>query len=185
MADVSPLYAATRRALLDALDVLASQHDGLVLVGAQAIFLHTGDVDEAIATETKCCGTGHLERVRPHVVARQCGNAHLRVVHERALDAEHPAGGHIVVRRDASRPARARTSRDSLGQQQIDRVSSPADPRAGLRICEIEVKACLSPSSTRSSSAWHSRPASGPATATTCIDYCVRSNPRSSSQASS
>ena len=53
MADVSPLYAATRRALLDALDALASQHDGLVLVGAQAIFLHTGDVDEAIATETK------------------------------------------------------------------------------------------------------------------------------------
>lgn len=53
MADVSPLYAATRRALLDALDALASQRDGLVLVGAQAIFLHTGDVDEAIATETK------------------------------------------------------------------------------------------------------------------------------------
>lgn len=53
MADVSPLYAATRRALLDALDALTSQHDGLVLVGAQAIFLHTGDVDEAIATETK------------------------------------------------------------------------------------------------------------------------------------
>ena len=53
MADVSPLYAATRCALLDALDALASEHDGLVLVGAQAIFLHTGDVDEAITTETK------------------------------------------------------------------------------------------------------------------------------------
>ena len=34
-------------------DPFRSRHDGLVLVGAQAIFLHTGDVDEAIATETK------------------------------------------------------------------------------------------------------------------------------------
>lgn len=53
MTDVTPLYAATRRALLDALAALAGQHRALILVGAQAIFLHTGEVDEAIATETK------------------------------------------------------------------------------------------------------------------------------------
>lgn len=51
--EVSPLYRATRRALLDALDALAGQHDAVILVGAQAVFLHAGDVDEAIATETK------------------------------------------------------------------------------------------------------------------------------------
>jgi len=50
---ITPLYAATRSALLDALDALAGQHRALILVGAQAIFLHTGEVDEAIATETK------------------------------------------------------------------------------------------------------------------------------------
>jgi hypothetical protein len=50
---ITPLYAATRSALLDALDALRGQHRALILVGAQAIFLHTGEVDEAIATETK------------------------------------------------------------------------------------------------------------------------------------
>lgn len=50
---ITPIYAATRSALLDALDALAGQHRALILVGAQAIFLHTGEVDEAIATETK------------------------------------------------------------------------------------------------------------------------------------
>jgi hypothetical protein len=50
---VTPIYAATRSALLDALDALTGQHRALILVGAQAIFIHTGEVDEAIATETK------------------------------------------------------------------------------------------------------------------------------------
>lgn len=52
-AEPSPLYRATRRSLLDALDALAGQHDAVILVGAQAVFLHAGEVDEAIATETK------------------------------------------------------------------------------------------------------------------------------------
>ena len=47
------LYVRTRRALLDALVALERHLDALVLVGAQAIYLHTGEVDEAIATETK------------------------------------------------------------------------------------------------------------------------------------
>jgi hypothetical protein len=50
---ITPIYAATRSALLDALDALVGQHRALILVGAQAIFIHTGEVDEAIATETK------------------------------------------------------------------------------------------------------------------------------------
>lgn len=47
------LYIRSRRALLDALAALEAHVDSLVLVGAQAIYLHTGEVDEAIATETK------------------------------------------------------------------------------------------------------------------------------------
>jgi hypothetical protein len=47
------LYVRSRRALLDALDALEKHIDALVLVGAQAIYIHTGEVDEAIATETK------------------------------------------------------------------------------------------------------------------------------------
>lgn len=47
------LYIRSRRALLDALAALEDHLASLVLVGAQAIYLHTGEVDEAIATETK------------------------------------------------------------------------------------------------------------------------------------
>lgn len=45
-------YVAARRALLDALDALAAHLEALVLVGAQAIYIHTGDADEAIAALT-------------------------------------------------------------------------------------------------------------------------------------
>lgn len=42
-----------RRALLDALAALRAHHDSLILVGAQAIYLYTGDHDVATATITK------------------------------------------------------------------------------------------------------------------------------------
>lgn len=38
--NVAPEYVAARRALLDVLEVLRPQRDGLVLVGAQAVYLH-------------------------------------------------------------------------------------------------------------------------------------------------
>ncbi len=43
-----PLYVQARRVLLDATDALAEQLDAIVLVGAQAIYLHTGDADLAV-----------------------------------------------------------------------------------------------------------------------------------------
>ena len=47
-----PLYVRARTALLDAADALAEQLDALVLVGAQAIYLHTGRADFAVAEYT-------------------------------------------------------------------------------------------------------------------------------------
>ncbi len=47
-----PLYVAARRALLDALGAVEYHLGALVLVGAQAIYLHTGDGDLAIAPFT-------------------------------------------------------------------------------------------------------------------------------------
>jgi hypothetical protein len=49
----SPLMVAARSALLDALVALRAHRDALVLVGAQAVYLYTGDTDVAIATATK------------------------------------------------------------------------------------------------------------------------------------
>ncbi|MDO9557517.1 MAG: hypothetical protein Q7J82_08055 [Coriobacteriia bacterium] len=45
-------YIVARRALLDALDALQGHRDALVLVGAQAIYLHTGAAQFAVAEFT-------------------------------------------------------------------------------------------------------------------------------------
>jgi hypothetical protein len=47
-----PEYVAARRVLLDALDALGGQRKAVVLVGAQAIYLHVGEGDLAVAPYT-------------------------------------------------------------------------------------------------------------------------------------
>ncbi len=47
-----PLYVRARAALLDAVKALGAHLDAIVLVGAQAIYLHTGDADMAVAEYT-------------------------------------------------------------------------------------------------------------------------------------
>jgi len=47
-----PLYILARTALLDALDALGDQREAIVLVGAQAIYLHTGRAGIPIAEYT-------------------------------------------------------------------------------------------------------------------------------------
>ena len=47
-----PLYVEARRVLLDAAEALAAHLDSIVLVGAQAIYLYTGDADLAVAEFT-------------------------------------------------------------------------------------------------------------------------------------
>lgn len=49
----SDLLVRARRALLDAVLALDAHRDALVLVGAQAIYLYTGDADVEIATTTR------------------------------------------------------------------------------------------------------------------------------------
>lgn len=51
--DTDLLLVAVRRALLDALEALTEQRAAVVVVGAQAIYLHTGNVDVALAETTK------------------------------------------------------------------------------------------------------------------------------------
>lgn len=47
-----PLYVRARCALLDALDALEPHLSAIVLVGAQAVYLHTADTDLAVAEYT-------------------------------------------------------------------------------------------------------------------------------------
>ena len=53
MTGVSDLEVRARRALLDALEALGPHLDAVVLIGAQAIYLHTGDAPVALAPFTK------------------------------------------------------------------------------------------------------------------------------------
>jgi hypothetical protein len=48
----APEYVLARRVLLDALHALGSQRDAVVLVGAQAIYLHVGEAELAVPVMT-------------------------------------------------------------------------------------------------------------------------------------
>ncbi|HEY5265846.1 MAG TPA: hypothetical protein VIJ40_03445 [Acidimicrobiales bacterium] len=50
--DPDPLYVKARKVLLDAFDALEDHREALVLVGAQAVYVHTGDTDLAVAEFT-------------------------------------------------------------------------------------------------------------------------------------
>ncbi len=52
MSAVDPRYVAARRVLLDALIALEPHSEALVIAGAQAVYLHTGDGDLAVAPFT-------------------------------------------------------------------------------------------------------------------------------------
>jgi len=47
-----PIYVAARRVLLDALEAIRAHLDAIVLVGAQAVYLHAGEADLAVAPYT-------------------------------------------------------------------------------------------------------------------------------------
>jgi len=51
--DTDSLYQLARRVLLDALEALEPQREALILVGAQAVYLHTGEGDLVVAPFTK------------------------------------------------------------------------------------------------------------------------------------
>lgn len=50
--DPDPLYVAARRVLFDALEAIEPHLSALVLVGAQAVYLHAGEADLAVAPYT-------------------------------------------------------------------------------------------------------------------------------------
>lgn len=52
MADYDPLYVAARSVLLDALEALAPQREAVIVVGAQAVYMRTGNADIAVAPYT-------------------------------------------------------------------------------------------------------------------------------------
>lgn len=56
--DVQALYVVARRVLLDALVALRDQHDAITIVGAQAVYLRSVDVDLSVALYTSDADLG-------------------------------------------------------------------------------------------------------------------------------
>ena len=50
--ELDPLYGVARQVLFDGLEALDVHREAIVLVGAQAVYLHTGDIDLAVAPFT-------------------------------------------------------------------------------------------------------------------------------------
>ncbi len=71
---IDPLYVVARAVLLDALEAIGEQRNAVVLVGAQAIYLHTGDTDIAVPAFTRTqMVIGATERLEdPAEMARAC-----------------------------------------------------------------------------------------------------------------
>ena len=57
--DPDPLYVRARAALLDAAEAIPNKLEAVVLVGAQAVYIHTGDADfgavAAYTTDADSC----------------------------------------------------------------------------------------------------------------------------------
>jgi hypothetical protein len=53
LGEPDPIYVEARHALLDALEALTPHLDSLIVVGAQAIYVHAGEADVAVAPYTK------------------------------------------------------------------------------------------------------------------------------------
>lgn len=47
-----PLYVEARRVLLDALEALSAHGDAIIVAGAQAVYLRTGDAPPGVAEHT-------------------------------------------------------------------------------------------------------------------------------------
>lgn len=70
-----PVYVAARRVLLDALEALRGRLEALVLVGAQAVYVHAGEADLSVAPTTS---DGDLA-IHPKRLGRE--RAHCQVHH--------------------------------------------------------------------------------------------------------
>jgi len=100
--DPDQVTAAARRVLLDALDVLRDQHDAVVLVGAQAVYLRSRDADFSTSAYTTDADLG----LNPALL----GDAPL-------LEAAMTAGGFSL--RDPNQPG-LWVRNEAVGGQRID-----------------------------------------------------------------
>lgn len=80
---VDGIYIAARRGLLDALEAAVDQLDAIVLVGAQAIYLHTGDADLAVAPYTTDAVPRGGAKKKPSIGTLMIRGAREAVAHKR------------------------------------------------------------------------------------------------------
>ncbi|GEM_PF-3526940 len=137
-----PEYVAARRVLLDAYEALGTHRKAVVLVGAQAIYLHVGEGDLAVTPYTtdgdRLQDKDGLDVLR---LLRFAETVHLAGT--LAKLAEHPIAG------DVTRQARAFLQehfgdRDGIGAQMAVRASVGLEDAAAIAIsCEALARRLL------------------------------------------
>jgi hypothetical protein len=68
--ELEPEYIAARTVLLDALEALGEQREAVIVVGAQAVYLHTGTIELAVAeftTDADIAFDPELLRAKPEI----------------------------------------------------------------------------------------------------------------------
>jgi hypothetical protein len=129
----APITVAARRVLLDALEALEEHREGLVLVGAQAIYLYTGDADVAIATTTKDSGIALIPiRLAPEPTLDAAMTAS-GFSHDRWSSS--PASGRRVRR--STRPSSCSCPKDSTRAADVAALGFPRTPSTRRALCPV------------------------------------------------
>lgn len=112
----APEYIAARGVLLDALEALTAHRDSLVLVGAQAVYLHTGPVPGTgiqMTTDSDLALDVDLLAADPEITATLTG-ARFTAVPDLPGQWENPRGIRVdlmTVPHQSDRPAKARAAK--------------------------------------------------------------------------
>ena len=125
-----PQYSLARRALLDGLAALAPHLDSIVVIGAQAVYLHTGPADLAIAEFT----TDADLAIGPQFLATDIGGL-MRAqgfhMHDNRGCGGHPTGSRSTC--CARDTGRARSTVGRAAWPRPSRVASRQGHRGGTR----------------------------------------------------
>lgn len=147
--DIPSEYVAARRTLLDTLEILAPHRDALILVGAQAVYLHApaGLATPAYTTDADLAISPDLLATKPEIAALLTSHGYLRAGDPGGW--ESPQGIHVdLMVPDATVATRSRRRAALPGHD-----SKAARRVAGLELALIDNSAytisSLDPTDTR------------------------------------
>lgn len=148
MTDTAPEYTAARAVLLDALAALDSHRRSLVLVGAQAVYLHTGAVPGTgapMTTDSDLAVDADLLSDEPEITGA-LRQAHFTAVRDMPGQWENPQGIRVdlmAVPHQSNRPHGSRAARLPPHGREVARITPGLEP-ALVDNCTMTIQALAS-----------------------------------------